>query len=256
MCEQGTRRSLGSCCLRSRCTRLAQGIHLFHFDILSFLWFSCCQVTDSPSLFSLQTSRLVERGYPITVILMIPTTLISYIQFPRSTTCRRILYSLPQSFWPLTVRNRSDYSHLLTSRIKWPVIFPFFVDDDRVVPLHSFKLAATLQEKRADNPHPLLIRIDKKAGHGAGKSTEKRYVQKSFNSRPDRISDFFDGFWQLFFWYIGSKKPRISGASLSSLLVSQVNPLNRLLYLLLWYTLFTGASRKWTLFLFFFSISK
>ncbi|KAF8448942.1 prolyl oligopeptidase [Boletus edulis BED1] len=46
--------------------------------------------------------------------------------------------------------------------------------DDRVVPLHSFKLAATLQHALPHNPHPLLIRIDKKAGHGAGKATEKR----------------------------------------------------------------------------------
>ncbi|KAG9313061.1 prolyl oligopeptidase [Chiua virens] len=46
--------------------------------------------------------------------------------------------------------------------------------DDRVVPLHSFKLAATLQHTLPHNAHPLLIRIDKKAGHGAGKATEKR----------------------------------------------------------------------------------
>lgn len=50
------------------------------------------------------------------------------------------------------------------------------VDDDRVVPLHSFKHAATLQHTLPHNPHPLLIRIDKKAGHGAGKSTDQRYV--------------------------------------------------------------------------------
>lgn len=50
----------------------------------------------------------------------------------------------------------------------------FTADDDRVVPLHSFKLAATLQHVLPHNPHPLLIRIDKKAGHGAGKATEKR----------------------------------------------------------------------------------
>jgi prolyl oligopeptidase len=48
------------------------------------------------------------------------------------------------------------------------------LDDDRVVPMHSFKLAATLQHTLPHNPHPLLIRIDKKAGHGAGKSTEAR----------------------------------------------------------------------------------
>ena len=44
------------------------------------------------------------------------------------------------------------------------------------MPLHSFKHAATLQYLKADNPHPLLIRIDKKAGHGAGKSTQQRCV--------------------------------------------------------------------------------
>jgi prolyl oligopeptidase len=41
--------------------------------------------------------------------------------------------------------------------------------DDRVVPAHSFKFAAELQEKQAGT-NPTLIRIDVKAGHGAGKS--------------------------------------------------------------------------------------
>jgi len=42
--------------------------------------------------------------------------------------------------------------------------------DDRVVPAHSFKFAAELQEKQAGN-EPVLIRIETKAGHGAGKPT-------------------------------------------------------------------------------------
>ncbi|KAG9091317.1 hypothetical protein FS749_016631 [Ceratobasidium sp. UAMH 11750] len=49
--------------------------------------------------------------------------------------------------------------------------------DDRVVPLHSFKQIAELQYRKPKNPHPLLIRIDQKSGHGAGKSTEKRIVE-------------------------------------------------------------------------------
>ncbi|KAF8629610.1 hypothetical protein AX15_003351 [Amanita polypyramis BW_CC] len=49
--------------------------------------------------------------------------------------------------------------------------------DDRVVPMHSFKYAATLQHALPYNPHPLLLRVDKKAGHGAGKSTEKRLIE-------------------------------------------------------------------------------
>jgi prolyl oligopeptidase len=44
--------------------------------------------------------------------------------------------------------------------------------DDRVVPAHSFKFAATLQEAQGCN-NPTLIRIDAKAGHGAGKPTSK-----------------------------------------------------------------------------------
>ncbi|CAN5473848.1 prolyl oligopeptidase family serine peptidase [soil metagenome] len=42
--------------------------------------------------------------------------------------------------------------------------------DDRVVPAHSFKFAARLQEYQT-GPAPVLIRIETKAGHGAGKST-------------------------------------------------------------------------------------
>ena len=44
--------------------------------------------------------------------------------------------------------------------------------DDRVVPAHSFKFAAALQEAHAGEK-PVLIRIETKAGHGAGKPTAK-----------------------------------------------------------------------------------
>ena len=44
--------------------------------------------------------------------------------------------------------------------------------DDRVVPAHSFKFAATLQECH-QGPNPVLIRIDTKAGHGGGKPLAK-----------------------------------------------------------------------------------
>jgi prolyl oligopeptidase len=44
--------------------------------------------------------------------------------------------------------------------------------DDRVFPAHSFKFAAALQAAQA-GPAPVLIRIDTRAGHGAGKPTAK-----------------------------------------------------------------------------------
>ncbi|MFL6658072.1 MAG: prolyl oligopeptidase family serine peptidase [Massilia sp.] len=45
--------------------------------------------------------------------------------------------------------------------------------DDRVVPAHSFKFAAAAQAAQAPGGAPILIRIDVKAGHGAGKPTSK-----------------------------------------------------------------------------------
>ncbi|WP_295180686.1 prolyl oligopeptidase family serine peptidase [uncultured Christiangramia sp.] len=44
--------------------------------------------------------------------------------------------------------------------------------DDRVVPAHSFKYAAELQDKQ-EGTNPTLIRIETNAGHGAGKPTSK-----------------------------------------------------------------------------------
>lgn len=48
--------------------------------------------------------------------------------------------------------------------------------DDRVVPLHSFKAIAALQSTYANLPeqkNPILLRVESKAGHGAGKPTSK-----------------------------------------------------------------------------------
>jgi prolyl oligopeptidase len=54
--------------------------------------------------------------------------------------------------------------------VKYPATMVTTGDhDDRVVPAHSFKFAAELQDKQTGD-NPVLIRIDVKAGHGAGKS--------------------------------------------------------------------------------------
>ncbi|NDV60409.1 prolyl oligopeptidase family protein [Bacteroides sp. 519] len=63
--------------------------------------------------------------------------------------------------------------HNLKPGIKYPATLVTTADhDDRVVPAHSFKFAARLQECN-DGTNPTLIRIDTKAGHGAGKPIAK-----------------------------------------------------------------------------------
>ena len=60
--------------------------------------------------------------------------------------------------------------HNVKNDIKYPATMITTGDhDDRVVPAHSFKFAANLQEKQSGG-NPVLIRIDVKSGHGAGKS--------------------------------------------------------------------------------------
>ena len=64
--------------------------------------------------------------------------------------------------------------HNVQADKEYPAVLVTTADhDDRVVPAHSFKYIANLQAQRPDNKNPLLIRIETKAGHGAGKPTEK-----------------------------------------------------------------------------------
>ncbi len=64
--------------------------------------------------------------------------------------------------------------HNVKPGVKYPATLITAADhDDRVVPAHSFKFAAALQSAhRGDNP--VLIRIETRAGHGAGKPTTKK----------------------------------------------------------------------------------
>ncbi len=63
--------------------------------------------------------------------------------------------------------------HNIKKGTKYPAVMVTTSDhDDRVVPAHSFKYAATLQEAQGGDA-PVLIRIETNAGHGAGKPTAK-----------------------------------------------------------------------------------
>jgi prolyl oligopeptidase len=78
-------------------------------------------------------------------------------------------------------KNKADFDtvmkysplHTIKPGTKYPATLVTTADhDDRVVPLHSFKFTATLQAAQAGLA-PILIRIETKAGHGAGKPTDK-----------------------------------------------------------------------------------
>ena len=63
--------------------------------------------------------------------------------------------------------------HNLKSGVQYPSTMVTTADhDDRVVPAHSFKFAARLQDYHS-GPKPVLIRIETRAGHGGGKPTSK-----------------------------------------------------------------------------------
>jgi prolyl oligopeptidase len=78
---------------------------------------------------------------------------------------------------------KEDFEYLLTysplhnvrSGVAYPAMLLTTSDhDDRVVPLHSYKLIAELQHKLPQNRQPLMLRVETKAGHGAGKPTTKQ----------------------------------------------------------------------------------
>lgn len=64
--------------------------------------------------------------------------------------------------------------HNIKKGVNYPATMATTADhDDRVVPAHTFKFMAALQEKDGGE-NPVLVRIETKAGHGAGKPTAKR----------------------------------------------------------------------------------
>ena len=73
-------------------------------------------------------------------------------------------------------KNLYKYSplHNIKAGVSYPATLVTTADhDDRVVPAHSFKFISELQAKHK-GVNPVLIRIETKAGHGAGKPTDKQ----------------------------------------------------------------------------------
>ena len=83
--------------------------------------------------------------------------------------------------------------HNINKDAEYPAVLATTADhDDRVVPAHTFKYMARLQELRAGNKLPLLVRIDSKAGHGAGKPTAK-------------VIEEYTDVWAFVFYHLGMK---------------------------------------------------
>jgi len=108
------------------------------------------------------------------VICVVPVT--DMLRFHRFTAGR---------FWTFEYGNAEDnpehfaflhaYSplHNVKAGTTYPPILITTADkDDRVVPLHAMKFTAALQTADTGN-HPILLRLDTKSGHGAGKPTSK-----------------------------------------------------------------------------------
>ena len=69
--------------------------------------------------------------------------------------------------------------HNVETGVGYPAILITSADtDDRVVPLHAKKFAATLQEK-AGGDNPMLLRVETKAGHGGGKPVSKAIEEQA-----------------------------------------------------------------------------
>jgi prolyl oligopeptidase len=67
--------------------------------------------------------------------------------------------------------------HNVREGVEYPATLVTTADhDDRVVPAHSFKFASHLQAKQTGT-NPVLIRIETKAGHGAGTPVSKSIEQ-------------------------------------------------------------------------------
>lgn len=73
--------------------------------------------------------------------------------------------------------------HNVRTDVPYPALLLCTSDhDDRVVPLHSYKYISEVQSKVAPHPQqtaPLLIRVEEKAGHGAGMPLSKRIVEQA-----------------------------------------------------------------------------
>jgi prolyl oligopeptidase len=83
-------------------------------------------------------------------------------------------YGSPDDPEDFAVLRRYSPLHNVREGVRYPAVMVTTADtDDRVVAAHSYKFAAALQAVQPEDAPPILLRVDVRAGHGAGKPTKK-----------------------------------------------------------------------------------
>jgi len=87
----------------------------------------------------------------------------------------------------------SPYQHVKAGTVYPGILFMTADTDTRVDPMHAKKMAALLHAEAANGPdRPILLRIEPKAGHGAGKPVSKQLEEGT-------------DIWSFLFWQLGVK---------------------------------------------------
>ncbi|HZH32018.1 MAG TPA: prolyl oligopeptidase family serine peptidase [Pyrinomonadaceae bacterium] len=134
-------------------------------------------ITQRPELF-----RAVVCAVPLTDMLRYQRFLIARLWIPEYGTAED-----PRHFAYL--RAYSPY-HRVVAGTKYPAtLITTAESDSRVDPLHARKFAAVLQAANA-SAHPILLRVETKAGHGAGKPLTKQIAEAT-------------DVWSFLFWQLG-----------------------------------------------------
>jgi len=120
---------------------------------------SACML-QRPDLF-----RVVDCGVPVTDMLRYHKFTIGWAWVPE--------YGSSENEEQFQTLIKYSPVHNVKTGVNYPSIIISTGDhDDRVVPSHSYKLAAELQRKNGDG-NPMLLRVHKNSGHGAGKPTNQ-----------------------------------------------------------------------------------
>ena len=110
--------------------------------------------------------RAAASMVPLTDMLRYQNFRIAQLWVPEygaSTT--RAQYDVLRAYSPV---------HNAKKSVRYPaVLFTTGEEDGRVDPMHARKMAAVLQDAQSDPGRPILLRVESKAGHGAGKPTAK-----------------------------------------------------------------------------------